>query len=165
MPVLRHAGMGNFEEIFFLLGPQHTNYRLESFKLRHQYFYSLSPRQAEQMMWSTFVEFKEDIFLCTFIKSISTGCYQENRQDSGIIQAFGTISQVLHQFDKDDNVAAASGAHSRPSQEKEVVKIVTELLKECILTEISRCKIDLFPQKNLLHAQHFSNISRMLLST
>ena len=93
----------------------------------------------------------------TAIKSLGP-----NRQDSAIIRcgkALGTISKVLHQFDKDNDIAAASGAHSCPSQEKEVVKIVTELLKESVLTEISGRKFTCFPNpKNLLHAQHFSNI-------
>ena len=139
---------------------------LEAFKLQHQYHYSLPPRQAEQLLWCRFANTHsvqgKNIPLDNQQEHLNRLCKNaikslgHKRQESAVVRcgkALGTASNMLSQFDKDSSVASASGAHSCPSQDKELVKIVSELQHEGVLTESPGRKYSCFPNpKNLLHA-------------
>lgn len=154
LPIFHHSGR--------------RNYCLEAFKLLHQYQYALPPRQAEQLIWSRFVntrgvqgrnipmDFHQEHLnrLCkTIIHSLGP-----NRGDEAVIRcgkALGTVNNVLSQFDEDNDVAVPSGAHSCPSYAKEMCTLIKELKHTNILTEApAGRKHSSFPKpRSILHAQ------------
>ena len=111
----------------YFLSSGHTNYCLEAFNLLVQYYYTLSPRLAEQMLWGCFVNSEGKI-----AHNISCDLHMEhlNRDIKGAInhlsankspkailragKALHELTKILHHFDR-LNGTVLSDNHTRRS--------------------------------------------------
>ena len=153
LPIFSHSGR--------------RNYCIEAFKLLYQYHYILPPRQAQQLVWSRFVNTKGtcghnipmDLHLEHLNRLVKNSIQSlgPNRKGEAVVRcgkALGTIHTVLENFDQDNNIEPPSGAHSSPSYQKDLGKIVNELIKERALVEKSPRRHLSFPRtSNILHSK------------
>ena len=116
------------------------NYSIEALNLLCQYNYDLPPLQAQQLLWSRFVNTSGirgrnipfDLHmehLNRMVKTIITGL-GANKTKEAIVRcskAVGSIDEVLQQYDKCNNVTSPSGAHRKPPSKKELDIIIKEL--------------------------------------
>lgn len=107
-----------------------------------QYHITLPPRLAEQLKWSRFINTHGII-----AHNISCNLHMEhlnrkvkvaieslraNKSEKAIMRvgkAIGTMTKILDKFDTVNNVPAESGAHSKKSSEKDLCKIINQLVK------------------------------------
>ena len=129
-----------FLEIFYVC--RRTNYTFEAFRLLMQYYYIFSPRQAQQLLWSRFINthgrpgknIEADLHmehlnrLCkSYIEALGA-----NATDAAVLRAgrcIGTISLISDNFDLATGITACSGAHSWRSIDKDLDKVIDELQK------------------------------------
>lgn len=163
LPIFRYSGR--------------RNYCVEAFKLLFQYYYALPPRQAEQLIWSRFVNTHgtpgRNIPLDLHLEHLNRLCKNSiqslgpNRKNEAIVRCgrvLGTLHNVLNSFDEDNSIVLASGAHSCPSYEKEMKTIVDELLKSKVLAANPGRTHKTFPKPtNVLHAQPLRSIVTWLV--
>lgn len=128
------------------------NYAIETLNFLLQHDYTLSERQAGELIWSRFINthghpgknIPNDLHcehlnrLCkTAVKGL--GANKTQQCITRVAKAIGTISPVLDNFDADNGVGAVSSAHKVSSSEKDMTSLVTELLKTTVFITSERC--------------------------
>ena len=116
------------------------NYANEALNLLCQYHYDLPAQQAEQLVWSRFVNTTDvkggniptDLHL-EHLNRILKGTVQglgSNKSETAIVRsskAIGVIKEVIQKFDQQNNVPLSSKSHRIPAIKKEFETIVKEL--------------------------------------
>ena len=148
------------------------NYSNEALHLLCQYNYDLPPQQAEQLMWSRFINtagikgrnIPVDLHqehLNRVIKTIISGM-GANKTKQAIVhcsKALGTIDEVIQQYDKINNIASQSGAHGKPPSKKELGIIIKELQSNQVFETISGRRHPSFKKPvNILQAKPNKNV-------
>ena len=113
------------------------NYTIEAFLLLMQYHHILSPRQAEQLLWSRFINIHgrhgKNVECDLRMEHLNKECKSAlgaNITDKAIIWAgrsIGTTAQVLDNFDAITSIKCDSGAHSWRGVEKDLTKVLNEI--------------------------------------
>ena len=117
------------------------NYAVEVLNMLCQYHYMLTPRKAQELIWSRFISTHNvpghnipcDLHqehLNHIVKDAIRGL-QANKTGSSIIRVakiLGTVSPVLNAFDSENQVRNLSGAHAIPSTEKDRDLILQHLI-------------------------------------
>ena len=116
------------------------NYSIEALNLLCQYNYDLPPQQAEQLLWSRFINTSGirgrnipfDLHmehLNRMVKTIISGLGANKTKEAVVrcSKAVGTIDEVLQQYDKCNYVTSPSGTHRKPPNNKELDIIIKEL--------------------------------------
>lgn len=134
------------------------NYAIEALIMLTQYHITLPPRLAEQLKWSWFINTHG-----TIAHNISCDLHMEhlnkiakvaieglgaNKSEKAITRvgkAIGTMTSTLDQFDTVNNVPAESGAHSKKSSEKDLHKVVNQLVKSRVFNIVPGRKYKSFP--------------------
>ena len=134
------------------------NYAIEALTMLTQYHITLPPRLAEQLKWSRFINTHG-----TIAHNISCDLHMEhlnkiakvaieglgaNKSEKAITRvgkAIGTMTSTLDQFDTVNNVPAESGAQSKKSSEKDLHKVVNQLVKSRVFNIIPGRKHKSFP--------------------
>lgn len=109
------------------------NYTIEAFQLLYQYQYGLPPRQAEQLIWSRFVNTKgiagKNIPLDLHLEHLNRVCKTAighlgpNKTDDAIVRCgkiIGPMHQLLQNFDDENAVSVESGAHKKTAYTKDL---------------------------------------------
>ena len=154
-----------------------TNYAIESFNLLLQHDYILSPRQAEELLWSRFINthgqpgknIPNDLHcehlnrLCKIaIKGL--GPNKTKECITRISKALGTIHPVLDNFDTSSGVATCSGAHRIASSKRDLTMIVSDLQNNGVFLKIQgRCHATFSNPKDPLHAISYNEMVRWCL--
>ena len=116
------------------------NYTIEAFQFLYQYQYGLPTRQAQQLIWSRFVNTQgvqgKNISLDLYLEHLNHICKTSiehlggNKTDDAIVRCgkvLGTMYRLLEKFDKDNSVSDVSGAHLKPSYKRDLNIILHEL--------------------------------------
>ena len=125
------------------------NYCLEAFKMLYQYHHLMPPRQAQQLIWSRFVNTHgirgrnipldlHQEHLNRLVKTTIDGL-GANKTGAAIVRcgkALGTVSGVLKHIDSSMHVARPSDAHPVSKQVKETAAVVKELLASRVFDEV-----------------------------
>ena len=117
-----------------------VNYSIEAFNLLAQYFILLSPRLAEQLLWSRFINTHGppgqnipcDLHLEHLNRALKTAIC---RLGANVIphaveragKCIGEVVTLLHHFDHISGVKPISSSHSTARIEQDLTKIVEEL--------------------------------------
>ena len=130
---------------YFLLlfkASKRSNYSIEAFTLLSQYHLILAPHLAEQLKWSRFINTHGllghntscDLHMehlnreaKTAIDGLGANKSQKAIQRTG--KAIGTLTSTLNKFDATNNVPQVSGHHSVRSSEKDLCRVINELVK------------------------------------
>lgn len=125
------------------------NYSNEALHLLCQYHHELSPQQAEQLLYSRFVNTRgvrgRNIPLDLHQEHLNRLCKDcvkglgSNKTKPVIVRcskALGTLNELLENFDEDSCVARPSGAHHVPSYKEDLHMIVQELQQNKIFDNI-----------------------------
>ena len=116
------------------------NYANESLNLLCQYHYDLPQHQAEQLVWSRFVNaagvkggnIPADLHLEHLNRTLK-GTIQglgTNKNETAIVRAskaIGIIKDTIQKFDQENSITSSSGSHGAPAIKKELDIIVKEL--------------------------------------
>ena len=146
---------------------QHKNYCIEAFNLLCQYSFRLPPRQAEELIWSRFINTHgvpgRNIPLDLHLEHLNRLCKTSiahlgpNKMEEGIVRCsniLGTIQAVLDIFDNDNDVLSPSGSYHRASFKKDLQTLVKELHKLEAFKVIPGRKYKTFPNPvNRLHSK------------
>jgi L1 cell adhesion molecule like protein len=124
---------------------QRKNYSIEILNFLVQHDYSLSERQASELIWSRFINthgrpgknIPNDLHcehLNRLCKTAVRGLAANKTPEciTRVARAIGTISPVLENFDADNGVRTPSTAHKILSFEKDMKCIVSELLSTAV---------------------------------
>lgn len=116
------------------------NYSNEALNFLCQCYHDLPPQQAEQMLYSRFVNTKgvkgRNIPLDLHQEHLNRLCkdcvkgLRFNKTKDAIVRcgkALGTLNTVLNNFDENSNVPTVSDAHHSPSFKQDLNLIVEEL--------------------------------------
>ena len=130
------------------------NYSIEALNLLCQYFYSLTPRQSLELIWSRFVNVHglpgrnvpNDLHMehlnCICKEAIrGLGVNKTDRAISRVAKSLGTLSPVLDQYDLVNNVPDTSSIHKAPISDKDRDMIIKELIQSDIFTEYAVSRI------------------------
>ena len=124
-----------------------NNYAIETLNFLIQHDYALSERQANELIWSRFINthgypgknIPNDLHcehlnrLCkTAVKGL--GGNKTEKCICRVARAIGTIAPVLDNFDSDNRVSVCSSAHKISSSEKDMRSIVTELSRSAVFS-------------------------------
>ena len=120
---------------------ERKNYTVEVFQLLYKYHNGLPPRQAQQLIWSRFVNTKgiggKNIPLDLHLEHLNRVCKTAighvgpNKTDDAIVRCakvLGPMCKLLQNFDDDNDVCVLSGAHKKPSYQKDLNIVLDELL-------------------------------------
>eukprot|EP00731_Ephydatia_muelleri_P035780 Em0160g1a len=123
----------------FFRAAGHKNYCIEAFHLLMQYYYTLTPRCAEQMLWGRFVNsvggpghnISGDLHMehLNRILKDTVSHLGANKTPKSIVRAakaLGPLKDILAEFDKITGVWFTS-KHCRRSEKEDLLKIVAEL--------------------------------------
>ena len=154
------------------LGAGRTNYSTEALTMLFQYTYAMSPRLAEQLIWSRFVNvhgrpgknIAADLHMEHLnriakdaIKGLGT-----NKTEKAVMRvgrAIGTIAPLLANFDEENCIATPSGVHHAPGSEKDRNTVVSELIKGKVFTLTTGRKHPSFPHpKSVLHSKKLEEV-------
>jgi len=127
----------------------------------------LPPQQAEQLLYSRFVNTKgvrgRNIPLDLHQEHLNRVCkdcvkgLHSNKTKDAIVRcgkALGTLNDLLINFDQSNHVASASGAHNSPSYEQDLKIIVEELLQTKVFDAVPNRRHKSFKNpRNILHAK------------
>ena len=141
------------------------NYSNEAIHLLCQYYHDLPPQQAEQLLYSRFINTKgvrgRNIPLDLHQEHLNRLCKDcvkglgSNKTKPAIIRcskALGTLHDMLENFDEDNGVARPGGAHRPPSYKEDLHLIVQELQQSKVFDHIPGRKHGCFKKvKDLLH--------------
>ena len=107
-----------------------------------QYHLTLPPRLAEQLKWSRFINthgsaghniscdlHMEHLNKIAKVAVDGLGANKSEKAITRVGKAIGTMAGTLDNFDSVNNVPAVSGAHSRKSADKDLHKVVNQLVK------------------------------------
>lgn len=148
------------------------NYANEAFLFLCQYYYDLPQQQAEQMLYSRFVNTKgvrgRNIPLDLYQEHLNRLCKEcvkglgSNKTKESIVRcskAMGILQEMLDNFDKSNNVSIPSGAHQPLSYHQDLQLITEQLQQSRIFDIIPKRKHQHFKKpKNLLHAKSSEDI-------
>ena len=128
LPLLRHS--------------QRTNYSNEVLLMLYQLEFLLTPRQAQQLIWSQTVNYVglpgHNVPCDMHLEHMNRLCKEmikglgANKTEESIIRigkCQGPVKTILENFDKVNNVQVGSGSHSYKNDEKDGVAIIKHLLK------------------------------------
>ena len=130
-------------------GSGRKNYSMEALTLLCQHRYVLSPQLSSQLLWSRTVNtcglpgrnIPGDLH-CEHLNRVAKECIRHlgaNKNPKSITRvgkAMGTIAPVLDQFDSINGLKPPSGAHKRPSSEKDRDIILKYLLNNKIFSDV-----------------------------
>lgn len=149
------------------------NYAIETLNMLLQHDYILSKRQAEELIWSRFINvhgypgknIPNDLHcehlnrLCkTAIKSL--GVNKTETCITRIGRALGTISPLLDNFDQDNCVGQRSTVHRAAASDKDRSIIIADLQKASVFSEIPRRAHPSFTKpRNILHVKNKADIT------
>ena len=118
------------------------NYVCEAANLLIQQSYTLSPRLAQQLLWSRFVNVHGrpgrnvpvDMHMEHLNKTAKgaidfLGSNKTRKAITRIGQSIGTLSPVLDNFDEDNQIQEESRTQKRPTTQKDIEVVVKEFLK------------------------------------
>ena len=154
------------------------NYANEAFLFLCQYYYDLPQQQAEQMLYSRFVNTKgvrgRNIPLDLYQEHLNRLCKEcvkglgSNKTKESIVRcskALGILEEMLDNFDEHNNVSILSGAHQPLSCHQDVELIIKQLQQSRIFDIIPNRKHQHFKKpKNVLHAKSKEDIMLWLCS-
>lgn len=120
-----------------------TNYSIEALILLAQYHFFLSPRLAQQLMWSRFINthgwLGHNIPCDLYNEHINRACKTAvhmlgaNLTPKAIVRigrCIGPLMNATHQFDKECGINSMHGAHSKPSLKRDIQVVVKELAEK-----------------------------------
>lgn len=134
-----------------------TNYSIEAFATLYQYYYTLSPRQSHQLIWSRFVNthgqpghnIECDLHmehlnrLCkNAIKSM--GANKTEKAIQRAAKAIGKTSAVVDNFNRISKLSPTSNKHSSPNVSKDRDLIIKELVNNKVFKVIEGRKHESF---------------------
>ena len=141
-----------------------TNYANEALNMLMQYHFILSPRHAEELLWSRCINVHGirgrnicgDLHmehLNRLVKEAIKGLGANKTEKSicRVGKALGTILPVLDTYDSECGVSEISGSHSKPRAEKDINIISSTLLDSKVFQRTSKKKHPTFP-----HVHHYS---------
>ena len=144
------------------------NYAIEALTLLTQYHLLLSPRLAEQLKWSRFVNVHgrpglniscdlhmEHLNRMAKISIDGLGANKSGKAIRRVGKAIGTVSSSLENYDVVSSVPLESGAHTVRSNEKDLYKVLKELVKAKVFSIVPRRK-----HKSFVHLK--TNLIRSL---
>lgn len=89
-----------------------------------------------------------------------------NKSQRGITraaEALGTITPVLSNYDSDNKVAVVSGIHNAPPQEKDVKKVVNQLLLSDVFSiKPHRKHLSFSKVRDVLHHEKHSDLAEWM---
>lgn len=144
---------------FFIIfrATRHKNYCIEAFNLFMQYYYTLPPRYAEQMLWGRFINseggqgrnISADLHMehLNRIVKDAVGHLGANKTPQAIMRAskaLGALKEILVHFDKSNKVWSF-GNHTRRSDTEDLVKVITELTQSEVFKYICGRRHSTFP--------------------
>ena len=116
------------------------NYALESLNLLFQHDFSLSPRQAAELVWSRFVNVRglpgknipNDLHMEHLNRLVKTslkglGANKTEKAISTIGKVLGVIQPVLQSFDTENQVVHDSGVHRMACVKRDMAMLLKEL--------------------------------------
>lgn len=121
---------------------QRKNYAIEALNLLMQYHHLLPPRQAQQLMWSRFVNTRGwvghniscDLYMEHIIRSCKTalsavGANITVQSLDRIGKCIGSLVNVMGRFDGESEIKDVSGTHSEAKFKKDLDAIVKQLVE------------------------------------
>ena len=143
------------------------NYSNEALNFLCQCYHDLPPQQAEQMLYSRFVNTKgvkgRNIPLDLHQEHLNRLCkdcvkgLRSNKTKDAIVRcgkALGTLNTVLNNFDENNNVPTVSDAHHSPSFKQDLNLIVEELQQTKVFDVIpNRTHKSFKNPRDVLHAK------------
>lgn len=157
---------------YFLLlfkAAKRTNYSVEAFTLLSQYHLILPPHLAEQLKWSRCVNthglpghniscdlHMEHLNRVAKVAIDGLGPNKSKNAIERVGKAIGTITSSLDKFDSTNNVSAESGHHSTRSSDKDLSKVINQLVKSKVFKMRPGRKHKSFPN---LQTNYISTIS------
>lgn len=153
------------------------NYAIEIMQLLMQYDYLLSPREAEELMWSRFINIHGCIgrnipndlhmeHLNRICKTAIRGLGSNKTPDciQRIGNALGTIVPVLENFDEDNKVPQNSGNHNALKAEKDLKVVMDVLMEASIFTDEGERSYSCFPKpRNPLHSISYNDLTEWII--
>ena len=141
------------------------NYAKEAALLLDQYHYLLTSQQAEQVIYSRFVNtaglpgrnISADLHMEHLNRTLKSGigALGSNKTEGAIVRlskAIGTISPVLENFDDNNGIHHHHTRHKQASMKKDIHKVVADINKAKIFSTITGRKYSTFPNpKSLIH--------------
>ena len=131
----------------------HTNYRLEALYLLTQYYYVLTPRLAEQMLWGQFVNYEgkkgHNVSADLHMECMNRLCKDAvahlgaNITPQAIVKvgkALGGLKEILNHYDKHMGIIICS-SHKRRSDNEDLKKVVAELLENKVFMAVPGRKL------------------------
>ena len=125
--------------LLLFIASNRTSYSIEALTLLSQYHLVLAPHLAEQLKWSRFTNiqgFSGHNISCDLhmehlnrltIEGLGANKSEKAIQRTG--KAIGTLTSTLDKFDAVNNVPAVSGHHTVRSCEKDLSKVIDQLVK------------------------------------
>ena len=149
------------------LGSGRTNYSNEVVKMLYQFKYSFSPRLAQELLTTRFINvhgrhhknIPADLHM-EHLNKIAKDAIEglgANKKEKAIVRvgrAIGTVAPVLFSFDQDNDVTATTGVHKVADSHKDVQTLVKELTNHKVFKQISQRKHRTFPHPHkMLHSK------------
>ena len=126
-----------------------TNYSIEAFTTLYQYYFTLSPRQAHQLIWSRFVntcgQAGHNIECDLHMEHLNRLCKNSiksmgaNKTEKAIhraARAIGKTSAVVDNFNRISKLSPTSNKHSSPNISKDRDLIIKELVNNKVFKVI-----------------------------
>ena len=157
-------------------GARRKNYSIESLNLLVQYDFSLSPRQAAELLWGRFINvhgipgrnISNDLHmehLNRLVKAAIKGL-GSNKTKKAILRtgkALGVVAPVLDNFDQDNHLTEIYSSHKSRNVEKDLNILVKEL--SSVFTQIQGRYHKSFPNpKHPLHLQTIQELKSWISS-
>ncbi|SMN01813.1 hypothetical protein SPONN_105 [uncultured Candidatus Thioglobus sp.] len=141
------------------------NYAIEFFHTIAQHEFIFSPRLAEELLWTRFINvhgtpghnIPKDLHMEHLNRLVkeSIRSLQANKTKKSIARvgrALGTLDPVLANFDKNNDVSSHSGMHREASMKKDRDMLLNELLKDQVFQQHGDRAHAEFPKpKDVLH--------------
>ncbi len=142
------------------------NYSIEVLNMLCQYEFELTPRQAQELIWSRFISTHSapgrnipgDLHQ-EHLNRVCKDCIQglgSNKTESAITRvgkALGTLAPLLENFDADNRVADLSGSHKAPNSNKDISLITQHLQQYKLFSPHQGRSHSSFPNpRDVLHA-------------
>ena len=151
----------------------HTNYTIEAMTLLTQYYFLFTPRLAEQLIWSRFINthggLGRNIPADLHMEHLNRICKQAvahlgaNKTPASILKishALGMLQKMMHNFDNILGVAPVCMKHTKSSDDKDLMLMVKELNKASVFDYVEGRHHQCFPK---IVANVFSSIDQAKL--
>lgn len=144
------------------------NYCLEALHLLSQYEYELTPRDANKLLWSRFVNthgtagrnIPGDLCLEHLNRICKDAMSQKgsNQSEKSLIfvgKVLGVLNPVLQQYDLQNHVTVNSGGHKQPNSKKDMNILINNFRAQEVFIQTGMRKYNTFSNpKNLLHGKN-----------